>query len=126
MKSVVVSLVLLFIMTAYIIVPIVPVIDYLINKDYIAKNLCVNKDKPKSCCKGKCHMIKELKKTNSTSDSENRNSGKKTQLREVNEYLICNSAKLSLFYRDFYYFMQKSSHFHSLSIAAVFVPPKTA
>jgi hypothetical protein len=124
MKTVVVSLVLLFIMAAYLIIPVVPVIDYLINKDYIAKNLCINKDKPKSCCKGKCHMIKELKKTNTTSEGENKTQGKKTQSKELNEFLIIASAKSSLFYNDFRYFILKSSHFHSLALAAIFVPPK--
>ena len=30
------------------------------NKDYISKNLCVNRDKPKSCCHGKCYLNKKL------------------------------------------------------------------
>jgi hypothetical protein len=37
-------------------------IDYFINYNYIAKNLCENKDKPKLKCNGKCHLKKELKK----------------------------------------------------------------
>jgi hypothetical protein len=36
------------------------VVDYQLNKDYIAKNLCINKDKPKMQCNGKCHMMKKL------------------------------------------------------------------
>lgn len=38
------------------------VADYQINKEYIAKVLCVNKSKPKMHCNGKCHLKKELKK----------------------------------------------------------------
>lgn len=38
------------------------VADYEINKEYIAKVLCVNKSKPKMHCNGKCHLKKELKK----------------------------------------------------------------
>ena|ERR1700758_1899965 len=37
-------------------------INYAINKDYISKNLCVNKNKPKMKCNGKCHLMKELQK----------------------------------------------------------------
>ncbi len=36
--------------------------DYQINKDYIAKVLCVNKNKPKMHCNGKCHLKNELNK----------------------------------------------------------------
>ena len=36
--------------------------DYEMNKEFIAKNLCENKEKPKSTCNGKCHLAKELKK----------------------------------------------------------------
>lgn len=38
------------------------VADYQINKEYIAKVLCVNKSKPKMHCNGKCHLKKELNK----------------------------------------------------------------
>jgi hypothetical protein len=30
------------------------------NRNYIAQNLCVNKDKPKLGCNGKCHLKKQL------------------------------------------------------------------
>jgi hypothetical protein len=33
---------------------------YEINKDYIAKNLCVNRARPSCCCKGKCFLQKKL------------------------------------------------------------------
>lgn len=43
--------------------------DYLINKDYIAKNLCINKVKPKLKCNGKCHLAKQLKKQDEKENS---------------------------------------------------------
>lgn len=42
--------------------PIVPVLDYIINYDYIANVLCENKAKPQLQCNGKCHLMKELAK----------------------------------------------------------------
>jgi hypothetical protein len=33
-----------------------------VNKDYISKNLCENKDKPMLHCNGKCHLRKQLAK----------------------------------------------------------------
>jgi hypothetical protein len=42
--------------------PLFPLVDYAVNKEYIAKNLCENRAKPKMNCKGKCHLMKQLKK----------------------------------------------------------------
>lgn len=43
--------------------PVLPVVDYVVNYEYISKVLCVNKAKPKLKCNGKCHLMKELAKT---------------------------------------------------------------
>jgi hypothetical protein len=42
--------------------PIFPVIEYLVNYEYISKVLCENKAKPIMHCNGKCHLMKELAK----------------------------------------------------------------
>ena len=42
--------------------PILPVIDYVVNYEYISTVLCENKDKPELNCCGKCHLKKELAK----------------------------------------------------------------
>jgi hypothetical protein len=34
--------------------------DYLMNKEYISKVLCVNKNSPEKHCNGKCHLKKQL------------------------------------------------------------------
>ncbi|GAB3502967.1 hypothetical protein GCM10027442_03380 [Emticicia fontis] len=36
-------------------------IDYQLRKDFIAKALCVNKQKPQLNCNGKCYLSKRLK-----------------------------------------------------------------
>ncbi len=45
------------VMSAYMI------IDYEINKDYISKYLCENKDRPELKCQGKCYLMQKLKKS---------------------------------------------------------------
>lgn len=40
--------------------PIAPLVEYVINYDYISKVLCINKDKPELSCNGKCHLMKKL------------------------------------------------------------------
>lgn len=42
--------------------PIQPCIEYVLNQDHIAEFLCINKDKPKLQCNGKCHLVKEIEK----------------------------------------------------------------
>jgi hypothetical protein len=44
--------------------PIFPVIEYMVNYEYISKVLCENKAKPIMHCNGKCHLMKELAKAN--------------------------------------------------------------
>jgi hypothetical protein len=38
---------------------------YRINRDYIAENLCVNRDKPMLNCNGQCYLAKQLQKADS-------------------------------------------------------------
>ena len=37
------------------------VLDFRLNRNYIAQNLCVNRNKPQMHCNGKCHMMKVMK-----------------------------------------------------------------
>ena len=37
-------------------------LDYNLNKNFIATSLCENRDKPKCCCQGKCYLKKQLQK----------------------------------------------------------------
>jgi hypothetical protein len=36
-------------------------LDFYVNQDYIAKNLCVNRNRPEVHCNGKCHLAKKMK-----------------------------------------------------------------
>ena len=42
--------------------PLSPIVEYVVNYDYISQVLCVNKEKPQMQCNGKCHLMKELAK----------------------------------------------------------------
>lgn len=44
--------------------PILPLIEYNVNKEYIASVLCENRDKPELACNGKCYLNKKLKNNN--------------------------------------------------------------
>jgi len=42
--------------------PIQPYVEYVLNQDYIAEFLCINKEKPELQCNGNCHLVKEIEK----------------------------------------------------------------
>ena len=48
--------------------PVAPWIEYYANKGYIQKFLCINQDKPKLGCAGKCHLQKRIAEANDTGD----------------------------------------------------------
>jgi len=65
--------------------PVFPIVDYIVNYQYISTVLCVNKDKPKLNCCGKCHLKKELAKA---ADETPNNSEKKNNFKFETELLF--------------------------------------
>ena len=45
-------------------------LDYLVHKEYIVSELCVERDIPDSTCEGKCHLKKELSKLEEQHDEK--------------------------------------------------------
>jgi hypothetical protein len=114
----------LIILVFYISRPVIPYIQYALYKDYIAKNLCVNKDKPKSCCHGKCYLEKQLKKSTETSDTEEKSSNKKISNKEVNEFIISHVSIPQLTEISLHQFINSETIIVSQVVTAIFVPPK--
>lgn len=63
--------------------PVMPVLEYVVNYDYIATELCENKARPEMHCNGKCHLMKELAKA-----SENEKQDGKPSLQHAYEVLF--------------------------------------
>lgn len=126
MKYRIFAILQLGIMVFYLGRPILPYIEYAVFKDYIVKNLCVNRDKPKSCCQGKCHLKKQIEKSNESGDNENNSSNKKVINQEVKEFIaslvvIPKAIAISIsrtIYDEITITVQVSS--------SVFVPPKVS
>ncbi len=103
--------------------PILPVLEYTINYDYITKTLCVNKAKPQMHCNGKCHLMKELAKA---SESEKPISSDKKHLLQESEilffeaiktyeslgFIATHSIKGTTHYSDLYSYLKSSAVFH--------------
>ena len=45
-------------------------LSYGVNYDYVKNVLCENKDNPDSCCKGKCFLDKQMKKSDNESKEQ--------------------------------------------------------
>jgi hypothetical protein len=119
--------ILFILVIALFLKPILPVVDYVINYEYISKVLCENKDKPKLQCNGKCHLMKELAKA---AETENPKSSDKKSFSPIQEVLFFNEVgsyklvscgcskqpKNRSTYLDFYSYLITNSVFHPPTI----------
>jgi len=60
---------LTFVLLANNINNVVIITDFVINQDFIAKTLCIQKEEQKGC-NGKCHLAKQLVQNNTDSNSD--------------------------------------------------------
>ena len=60
--------IIIIVILAIFLKPILPVVDYVINYEYISKVLCENKAKPQLKCNGKCHLKKSMTSTDTQSE----------------------------------------------------------
>lgn len=57
----IIALLLFMVMQVLLLIQWSAVAYYQVNRDFIAKNLCVNRDKPMLNCNGQCYLSKQLK-----------------------------------------------------------------
>jgi hypothetical protein len=62
MKKLIITHLLLNLYLLVLVLPAVPVLEYMINYNYIASVLCENRDKPVLTCNGKCYLMDQVKK----------------------------------------------------------------
>ena len=102
---------ILFIFMVSWLKPYFPYLDYLINKEYIANNLCENIEKPELQCDGKCHLKKEVvKAAEEFEDSENEPQKRPSSKAKVKINLIDESPQLSFILYDIQ--LEKSTQTH--------------
>ena len=99
----------------------IPHVNYWVNHDFIASELCENKDKPELKCEGKCHLQKEIQQSN-----EEPQEGQETTVQLMVEFLQSNdeftfrsvSDNVQLF------FPSRSDKLKNGHLTGVFHPPK--
>lgn len=123
MRSKTYSIFYLTIMVIYLISPIMPYVDYAINKDYIAKNLCVQKDVPDNCCQGNCYLNERLNKSSEPIDSATDDHKKSNQSKKVEDHLKSEEIFASHFGKVIPATIYYCPRFIDSYISYVFVPP---
>jgi hypothetical protein len=115
------------ILIALILKPILPVVDYIVNYEYISKVLCVNKAKPMMHCNGKCHLMKELAKAAETENPKSSDKKQNTPIQEVLFFKEIKSfsivsfgfsteSKINSSYLELYSYLNTNSVFHPPTI----------
>ena len=105
--------------------PIFPVIEYIVNYEYISKVLCENKTKPMMHCNGKCHLMKELAKAADTEKPASSDKKGYPSILEILFFQDINSFKIA----SICFFDKKNkttalSNFYSSShLESLFRPP---
>jgi hypothetical protein len=62
MKKLIITHLLLNLYLLVLVLPSVPILEYLINYNYIVSELCENRDKPVLTCNGKCYLADQVEK----------------------------------------------------------------
>ena len=103
--------------------PILPVLEYVVNYDYIVNELCENKLKPELKCNGKCHLTKELAKAsegNSDNSSDKKITFEQTEIVffqeikpiEIRQIYFLNETSIGNNYSNLYFHLNDCAFFH--------------
>jgi len=96
-------------------------LNYAVNKNYIAKNLCENRSKPKMNCNGKCHLKKQLQKEEKK-DRSPFGVKEKVELQLFSSSCKLNPLALACIKID--HAISSNKNYTSLNQGSVFHPPR--
>src|SRR5512133_2174272 len=91
------SILYLLVILFYLLRPLLPYFEYVINRNYIVKNLCIEKDNPENTCNGKCYLHEQLKKTSEQVNDEGNNKENKFPDDRMNDHLKVYPVDLIIF-----------------------------
>lgn len=106
--------------------PVIPFLEYVINYDYIVKELCENKEKPALKCNGKCHLAKQLAKA--AEEEKSGSSDKKQNVKQEIEIVFCVDIKAITFVNYETITIKKidsvyQNLYNSTALQSIFHPP---
>ncbi len=98
-------------------------ISFKINQDYIAKNLCINRDNPESDCHGCCQLKKEIQEQQESREETPQTESKKSEILYFSHENTFNSPVAK--FENKFVLPSFESYAYS-SVDKIFRPPKTA
>jgi hypothetical protein len=124
MRKKVYSIFYLTVLVLYILKPVLPYVEYSLLKNYISKNLCINRDKPENTCNGKCFLDDQLKKSSEPVDAD-KDTGKKTINRvNIEDHLKAEEVYTRPFQTCYSLMSYYNYQIPDTFFQPVFVPPK--
>lgn len=99
-------------------------IGFKLNKEYIASELCVNRDIPESGCNGQCYLMKKLKQAGDNDQGAEKPAVKRETFWQHCTALIKRTTLLPL--RSVLLAPSGKVHYTFLSSFSIFHPPRTA
>lgn len=87
-------------------------VDFFINRNYIANNLCEKKELKNNCCKGYCHLTKQLKQ-------EEKRESSNSVIEQKVEFVSDSNLLEGLTF--FFFFIQKINHIKIVSLSSGFL-----
>jgi hypothetical protein len=124
--KIVVSIMLMICLSSQWLVRFSIIAWYQVNKDYISRNLCENRDKPKMKCCGKCYLKKKLSKVDNK-ETTGKHLPSRTDKTEVIDCILPQEISVQrLFYPEERAFAAIASTFYKhLYTNSVFHPPSS-
>ena len=108
----------------YLIRPVLPYIEYTIDKEYISKNLCIKRNIPGNCCQGKCYLLEQIKLNSEPLNSTTENNKKNGPDQKVEEHLPSEGISTLPYEKVSTLLTNYSFRIIDSFLSSFFVPPK--
>ncbi|BCY28349.1 MULTISPECIES: hypothetical protein [Flavobacterium] len=103
----------------FLVRPLIPVIDYVVNYEYISTKLCENKDKPELNCNGKCHVAKKISESTNSDNTNKLKSNSEVEILffqtdnfDFRKFIFHTKSITKFHYENLYFHMSSSDYFH--------------
>jgi len=102
--------------------PALPLMNFVLNYEYITQNLCENRDRPELSCHGKCYLAKEISKTEKQQRTDNTSKISSLDVFIVKDMMDA-ALELPSVNPDQMQFSRYRNHYRSDFNAEIFHPP---
>jgi hypothetical protein len=104
--------------------PVLPLIDYLVNYDYIVENLCEQRNELENLCMGSCYLNEQLKEKILEQQSKPEKSEAKINLLMLSFHFAEDDRQELKTFEDFQYFHYLTIDLRSYKTKPLLPPPQ--